>query len=264
MGPDFQLMSRNQSSKYLRPIILGSLSVFLFACATTEPKLMWEAKHIAQLPSDVVVLQSPLGQTVSTVSTHDIKRILLAKIRIARIAGVDAELAIVEGKEPNAFVGTIPGRHVIAINVGMLKLLGDDIDAAASLLGHEAAHLAKKHAETSQTRAKTLQGVGSLVGMGLGMAGVPAAGTLTGLAVDFIDASYDRDQEREADSLGVGYMISAGYDPEGAIRLHEKLLQVSGGILLPFLSTHPSGKERIQILKELIKTMDATQPNPVR
>jgi predicted Zn-dependent protease len=257
-------MIQNRMSKYLGSVVWASLSLFLFACAAREPKLMWEVKHIARLPSDVIVLQDPVGQPLATVNTRDLKRILLAKIRIARFAGVDAELIIVDGKDPNALAGLIPGRHVIAINVGMLKLLGDDIDAAASLIGHEAAHLAKRHGETGQTRTKTIRGIGSMVGVGLGMAGVPAAGTLTGLAVDFIDASYDRTQEREADSLGVGYMISAGYDPQGAIRLHEKLLQVSGGTLLPFLSSHPSGEERIQSLKELINTTEITPPNPVR
>jgi predicted Zn-dependent protease len=161
-------------------------------------------------------------------------------------------------------VGLIPGRHVIGINVGMLKLLEDDIDAIAALLGHEAAHLAKNHAESGRTRSTTIQGIGSLVSVGLGIAGVPAAGTLTGLAVDLIDTSHDREQEQEADSLGVGYMIAARYDPQGAIRLHEKLLQVSGGTLLPFLSSHPSGEERVQNLRELIKTTEITDLNPVR
>lgn len=81
---------------------------------------------------------------------------------------------------------------------------------------------------------------------------MPGAATIAGLGADLIDASYSRDQEREADALGVGYVMSAGFDPNGGIRLHEKLLKTSRGLSLPFLSSHPSGEERIENLKALI------------
>ncbi len=82
---------------------------------------------------------------------------------------------------------------------------------------------------------------------------MPGGGTIAGLAVDLIDTAYSREDEREADALGVGYTMSAGYDPHGAIRLHEKLLTASRSSLLPFLSSHPSGQERIENLKTLIE-----------
>jgi len=181
------------------------------------------------------------------------QKLLLAHFRVTRAAGVQADLLIVEGNDPNAFAGLVNGRPTIGINLALLKLIGDDVDEFASLLGHEAAHLARGHGGSGRTRSSTLQAIGSVVGMGLGAAGVPAGGTIAGLAVELIDTAYSREEEREADALGVGYARSAGYDPYGAIRFQEKLLRVSGGSLLPFLSSHPSGEERIENLKALVE-----------
>jgi predicted Zn-dependent protease len=143
----------------------------------------------------------------------------------------------------------------------MLELLQEDVDKLASLLGHEAAHIAKGHGATARTRSNTLQAIGSAVGMGLGAAGIPAGGVITGFAVDLIDTAYSRDDEREADAIGVEYAISAGYDPYGAVSLQEKMLQLSGGPLIPFLSSHPSGRERIENLKALVA---AKKPPPAK
>jgi predicted Zn-dependent protease len=83
---------------------------------------------------------------------------------------------------------------------------------------------------------------------------VPRGGLISGVAVDLIDTAYSREDEREADALGVEYAITAGYDPNGAVRLQEKLLKASSGPLIPFLSSHPTGRERIENLKTLIAT----------
>ena len=91
------------------------------------------------------------------------------------------------------------------------------------------------------------------MGAGLSAAGVPAAGLISGLGADLIDASFDRVQEREADALSIEYVMANNYDPMAAIRLHEKFLKIERGLRLPFLSTHPSSEERIQNLKALIE-----------
>jgi predicted Zn-dependent protease len=60
-----------------------------------------------------------------------------------------------------------------------------------------------------------------LVGVGLSSAGVPAAGLISGVGVDLIDSSYNRDQEREADAQSIDYMLASNYDPRAALTLHE-------------------------------------------
>ncbi len=238
------------------------LALLLSACATTTSgtQQAWRVRDMAQAQTPKVRLLGPHEQIMATLSTLTIKKLMLAHLRITRAAGVHAELLIVDGNDPNAFAGPFQQQQVIAINIGMLKLVGDDIDEFAALLGHEAAHLAKKHAEANESRSKTFDAIGTLAALGLQSAGVPAAGTIAGMGVQLIDASYSRDQEREADALGVGYAMEAKYDPEGALRLHEKILKVSGGSLLPFLSSHPSSQERIDNLKEIIQTKKSGNP----
>ncbi|MBI4490832.1 MAG: M48 family metalloprotease [Deltaproteobacteria bacterium] len=231
---------------------LASLLAPLSACVTSRYRLAWRVRELATAPSPAIHLVAH-NQVMATVDTATMQKLLLAHFRVTRAAGVQADLLIVEGNDPNAFAGLVNGRPTIGINLAMLKLLGGEVDEFACLLGHEAAHFARGHGESGRTRSSTLQAIGSLVGMGLGAAGVPGGGTIAGLAVDLIDTAYSREEEREADALGVGYARSAGYDPYGAIRFQEKLQRVSGGSLLPFLSSHPSGQERIENLKALVE-----------
>jgi predicted Zn-dependent protease len=92
------------------------------------------------------------------------------------------------------------------------------------------------------------------------MTGIPAAGLITGLGADMIDSTFSRDDEREADAFGVEYMLATGFDPEAAVRLHERMLKLPGGVRVPFLSTHPSSEERIDNLKKLIAAKKTQQP----
>jgi predicted Zn-dependent protease len=244
----------------MKHLALGLFLVAASACATLQGKYVWRVRDVALAPTPTVAFQAGNQTLALTMNTQTVQKLLLAHIRITRAANVQAELLIVEGSDPNAFVGLINGRRVVAINTGMIKLIGDDIDEYGALLGHETAHWARGHVHEGERRSSTLQGMSTLAGMGLGAVGVPAAGLITGFGADLIEASYSRDDEREADAFGVVYMRSAGFDPQAALRLYEKLHRVSSGSLLPFLNTHPSGEERIKNLKALIESRPAEAP----
>jgi len=222
-------------------------------------KLAWRVKDMALERKPSVDLQGRNEQIVLTLPTRTIQQLTLAHLRISRSANVYSELYIVEGDEPNAFASPHNGQRIIAINVGMIKLIGTDANQYAALIGHETAHWAKGHVDSGQTRSNTLNALGTLAGVGLSAVGVPAAGLVTGFGVDLIDSSFNRDQEREADALGIDYMIANHYDPRAAIRLHEKFLTLDRGLHLPFLSSHPSSQERIQNLKALIEAKKPAQ-----
>ncbi len=200
-----------------------------------------------------VELVNPQKQTLLSISPRTLQEVMLAHLRISRTAGVSSELYIYEGDDPNAYAGMLDGRRVTAINLGMIKLIDGDVDEYAALIGHEVAHWAKGHGERGAARSRTLEAIGTAVGLGLGAAGVPAAGLISGLGVDLVDSSFSRDQEREADALGIDYAIANHYDPWAAIRLHRKLLKIDASLRLPFLSSHPSSEERIRNLKNLIE-----------
>ena len=222
------------------------------SCSTSKGDVSWRVREMALAPTSSVVLYGPGEQVLLAMNKQTVQKLLLAHFRISRSAGIQAELFIAEGDEPNAFAGLIEGRRMIVINIAMVKLIGDNMDEFAALLGHEAAHWAKGHVDSSKARSSTIQGISTLVGVGLGVAGIPAAGLITGLGADLIAASYSRDDEREADALSIDYMLANGFDPQGAVRLQEKMLKLPGGLQVPFLNTHPSGQERVENLKKLI------------
>jgi predicted Zn-dependent protease len=222
-------------------------------CSTPKSDVAWRVKEMAVTRSSTVTLYGAGETVLLTMNKQTVQKLLLAHFRITRSAGTQAELLIVEGDEPNAFAVLMNGRRTIAISIGMIKLIGENnMDEFAALLGHEAAHWAMGHVDSAKVRSTTIQGISTLVGAGMGVAGIPAAGLITGLSAELIEASYSRDAEREADALSIDYMVASGFDPEGAVRLQEKMLKQPAGLRVPFLSTHPSGRERVETLKKLI------------
>ena len=244
----------------MRPLAVVVLLLLVAGCATHQSRLFWRVREIALSPSPAVELVSRQQETLVTIDSQTVNKLLLAHFRITRSAGVQAELLISEGERANAYAGLMNARRVIGINTAMVKLIGDDIDEYAALLGHEAAHWAKGHVDAGRLRSSTIQAIGNLIGAGLSMTGIPAAGLITGLGADMIDSTFSRDDEREADAFGVEYMLATGFDPEAAVRLHERMLKLPGGVRGPFLSTHPSSEERIDNLKKLIAAKKTQQP----
>ena len=237
-------------------LLFTFLGLITIGCSSMQGRLIWRARELALVPHSVIDLQRPNGETAASINTQTIQRLMLAHIRITRSANMQAELIIYDGEEANAFANLADGRRVIGINTAMIKLIGDDINEFAALLGHETAHWAKGH--VGSARSTTIQAVGTILGVGLGAAGVPGAGYITGFGADLIDAAYSRDDEREADAFGLDYMIANSFDPDGAVRLQEKLLKQNDRIRIPFLSSHPSSEERIENLKKLIQDKQST------
>jgi predicted Zn-dependent protease len=229
------------------------ISLLLLAGCATRFHSYWNVREMVVSPVPVIELTTGDSKVLLSVEKRTMQKLFLAHVRISRAANVQAELVLVDGGDSNAFAVLINGRRAVAINLGMVKLIGAKDDEFAALLGHETAHWAKGHVDSGRTRSSTIQGLGALVGVGLGAAGVPAAGLISGLGADIIESSFSREDERDADASGIDYMIAAGFDPWAAVRLHEKMLALPGRVRIPFLSTHPSGQERIENLKRLIE-----------
>jgi predicted Zn-dependent protease len=213
-------------------LLLTFLCLIIIGCSSMQGRLMWRARELALVPVSVIDLQRPNGEIAASINTQTIQKLMLAHLRITRSANVQAELIIYDGEEPNALAGLADGRRVIGVNTAMIKLIGDDINEFAALLGHETAHWAKGH--VGSARSTTIQAVGTILGVGLGAAGVPGAGYITGFGADLVEAAYSRDDEREADGFGIDYMIANSFDPESAVRLHEKLFKQNNRVRIPF------------------------------
>src|SRR5258706_5801476 len=199
------------------------LFLTLTGCAAQTTKVVWRVKDVVLSADPEIGLEGRNGEVMHMMATRTLQQMMLAHIRISRSASVQSEFYLTDGDEPNAFAGPdINGRNIIGINLGMVKLIGDDVNAYAALIGHESAQLAYGHADASPLGANTLDLFGTFVAAGLGMAGGPAPGLFRGVGADLIDSAYSRGQKPEDDAGCIEDMIANNYYPQAAIQLHGK------------------------------------------
>ncbi len=150
----------------------------------------------------------------------------------------------------NAFA--LPGGHMY-IYTGLLKLCANEAELA-SVMGHEIGHVAAFHHGESLTRQ---YGLSALVNLILGESPSQGAELLGELVATAWDLGFSRDQEREADRLGMDFLWRSGYQPEAMVTFMQKMAQTEPGQgrqlkLLQFLSSHPATTDRIAYLQTLV------------
>jgi Zn-dependent protease with chaperone function len=227
------------------------------AAAAGQPfKYQWNIREIVAAEGEEVELRTRTKLLVKKVSTTQMRILYAVKSSIEVVAELSSELIIVDGKQPNAFAGkSTRGENIIGINFAMLDVLGLDVHAAAALIGHELAHLKLNHGADNAARQAGSGVMKILGGVALSGLGVPAGGLISDITVSAIDTSYSRANETEADYLGAIWAVEARYEPDGAVRLHEAIDRLGKSAPLPFLSSHPSGPERIATLKALAQRL---------
>jgi predicted Zn-dependent protease len=122
------------------------------------------------------------------------------------------------------------------------------------IMGHEMAHALREHARERIGKTLATRGgisiVTSLLGVGeLGRTLADAGGQLMTL-------KFGRDDESEADLVGMELAARAGYDPRAGVTLWKKMGQASKGAPQEFFSTHPSSSTRIQDIESNLKKVD--------
>jgi predicted Zn-dependent protease len=160
---------------------------------------------------------------------------------------------VVDDPTVNAFA--LPGGYVY-ITRGIMAHLASEAELC-SVIGHEIGHVTARHGVTQMSKARIAE-----IGIGLGSVVAPEAAerfsgiTQAGLGLLFL--KYGRDDERQADDLGLRYVLKAGYDPRPMADVFDTLSRVgrsSGSGSTPsWLSTHPPPQDRRQrISQELAK-----------
>ncbi|MEP6970325.1 MAG: M48 family metallopeptidase [Betaproteobacteria bacterium] len=155
------------------------------------------------------------------------------------------EVNLIGSKQINAFC--MPGGK-IAFYSGILDQLQLTDDEAAMIMGHEMAHALREHA--SERIGKTqATGVGlSLLSQLLGLGDVGNA--VANIGTQLLTLTYSRQDESEADLVGLELAARAGYNPHAGVTLWQKMEAASGGgKSLAFLSTHPAAPDRIRRLQ---------------
>lgn len=175
---------------------------------------------------------------------------LIAKAPILRpdSAQWDWEVALIDSAELNASCG--PGGKIIIYSglIEKLKLTDDEI---AAVLGHEIAHALREHGREAMSKAYGIemakQGAGALLGLG------QASMALADVAVQYgMTLPNSRSNENEADLLGLELSARAGYNPNAAISLWQKMSQAGNNGVPQFMSTHPAPGNRTASLEAAI------------
>lgn len=186
---------------------------------------------------DGKIILFPKNQAQNLVVTHQ---------KLSKVSGVNATLALVQTDSPNAFAFSKDGQNYIAFSLSFMNALGENQDALAAVMGHELAHLKLGHSgKEREAREQQTQIIGQAAGFLLAIVGVPMGGTIGNLTATGIGRSFTRDEERDADSLGIKWSTDAGYNPCGYIdvmNVFEKANQSPQAFA--FLSTHPDSGER--------------------
>jgi predicted Zn-dependent protease len=162
------------------------------------------------------------------------------------------EVNLIGSPEVNAFC--MPGGK-IAFYTGILEQLQLSDDETAQIMGHEIAHALREHA-----RARMGKGAATSIGAGLlsQVLGLGELGrTVTNYGAELLTLKFSRDDETEADLVGLELAARGGYDPQAGVSLWRKMQSASKGAPPQWLSTHPAGATRIA---DIEKTLPQVQP----
>lgn len=163
-------------------------------------------------------------------------------------------VALIRSADVNAFC--MPGGK-IAFFTGIIDKLQLTDDEIAMIMGHEMAHALREHSR-EQLAKNSATSIGISLGaqlLGLGDMGNYAAR----LGGQLLSLRFSRNDESDADLVGLEVAARAGYNPNAAVSLWQKMGNAtgSGANGLAFLSTHPSGPDRIRELQRNVPRVEA-------
>ncbi len=252
---------------FARFVVLGVLALGLMACQTLRElelqstRLVFSPQQEAelgmafaeQIEEDLELVDDPVVQAW-------IDDVGYTLVEHSPPTAQEFTFRVVNSDQVNAFA--IPGGFCY-VNSGLIKLAENEAEVVA-VIGHEINHVTTRHGIRSLQRAMGLdlaaQAVGGDAGTRQAVELVQAAGGMVAMR------SFGREDEREADRLGVEAMYRAGWDPRAAATFFEKLRageQAAGASDNPFtqiLSTHPTTAERIRNIREQVDGYDLTVP----
>lgn len=183
-------------------------------------------------------------------------------VKVSDRKDIPYHFTVVNASDFNAFA--VPGGYVY-VTRGLLSAMKDESELAA-VLGHELTHVTHRHG-VKQMQQAALAGTGAKYATkaasgAVGGAAGGAAGALSGEALkkvttlfaNFAVQGYGRAHELDSDKTGIRFANSAGYDPEGAVRMFEYLLSLESGEkpsgMNALLASHPNTDKRLVLAKE--------------
>lgn len=229
---------------------LFALSLLLLSCATTGPG---GKQSLIIIPtSQEVAIGAGMAQQVEqeekiladTVWQNYLNEVGQKIAKVSDRKDIEYHFTVIESDQINAFAA--PGGYVY-FYTGLLREMDNEAEMAA-VMAHEISHVVGRH---GIKRLQTSLGVAAAYQLVFGEEGASEVlNVAIGLGMNLMFADYSRDNEREADEYGIHYMVQAGYDPQGAIGMFEKLAALGGGgeysVFEKLASSHPATQERIR------------------
>jgi predicted Zn-dependent protease len=254
-------------ARWLIALVIAIVSLVTYFGSTTRNPITGETQRVALKPEEEIALglkSAPeMAARMGGLSRNPEARALVQRIGQKLVqASVAAKSpyrfsfhVLADPKTINAFA--LPGGPVF-ITEGLLRLLRSEGELAA-VLGHEAGHVIARHSSEQLAKAQLTQGLIGAAVVGTGDYTTAQIGQVVG---SLIDMRYGRDDELEADALGVRIMAEAGYDPRAMIGVMETLAKASSGSRQPeFFSTHPHPESRqTRIREEIAKRFPSGVP----
>ena len=260
--------------KTIKHLALATVAAILMsACGTTQTVPLTGRKHNLRVTDQQVLslssqeytkYMSTAKKSTNTANTAMVLRVgkkLATAVEsylrnngfASEVSNFSWEFSLVQDKNVNAFC--MPGGKIVVYE-GLLPYTKNETGLAI-VLGHEIAHAVAKHSAeqiSKQMNQQTgTQILGSVLNQAVGNGIGDIASSVAGQYFSFRNLKYSRDNEYEADYMGLVFAAMAGYDPQQAIPFWQRMSS-AGGSQNDFFSDHPSDSKRIAALQKHMPT----------
>jgi Zn-dependent protease with chaperone function len=243
------------------------LFTFLYSLLSFGGETFWDLDSVI---SRLQTTQEANDQTQGIWTRDYVLKLDDIRKKISRQSGIYPKFLISSNTDINAYATYQNGQPVTVFNIGLLNRIGNDTDAIAAVVSHEYSHLTLNHHQSTATVNVFIEIFAGLAMIAINQSyGGAARNPYEGLYREGLNltsklarTAYSRGEEHDADAQGIRYMIASGYSPDGAIRLHENIIQAGSS----FLNTHPSSESRVQNIKVAAaggSTYSPSQPTQV-
>ena len=239
-------------------LIIALISLVLYFSTTTENPVTGEKQRVALNPAQEIALgykSAPeMASRMGGLSRNPQSVVLVRRIGEKLVRQSVASTSpykfsfhvLADPRTVNAFA--LPGGPVF-ITEGLLRALRSEGEVAA-VLGHEIGHVLARHSSERLAKQQLTQGLLGALVVGSGDYTTAQIGQAVG---GMITMKYGREDELEADALGIRITAESGYDPRSMVGVMEALARSTGGARQPeFFSTHPAPENRAARIREEI------------
>lgn len=207
-------------------------------------------------------------KSVTPISTDPVLNEMLQNVgdRLSQQVFWDVPLAeweFVVFAQPDVNAFAMPGGK-IGVNEGLFRIVKTEAELA-SVVAHEIAHVTARHAHERISQGMVLGAGGQVLGIAAAVSGMGSLGSgiyvdapsmimgIYGMKAGEVANAWDQGKESEADHIGMIYMAKAGYDPNAAITVMKRMVEMETGMgTTTYNSTHPSSLDRLDAMRALL------------